>query len=572
MSAIADPRQAVTTCETPVEAVSATRMMDQLRQFATWTKLAGTASEAESFAWLKAQLESLDLPATLLSHDAYISLPGAAHLTCDGTRINAITQSMSRPSQPDGCSGTLVDLGDGSESAFAAQDATGQIVLVDGIASPVIAARATRAGAKGIVHVSPHALLHEMCISPVWGNPSLTTRAALPDVVVLTVTADDGAALRRRLAEGQTQVTLHAAVDTGWRKTPLLVADIPPPADANAPFVLLSCHVDTWFHGVMDNGSANIAMLEVVRLCAALRDQWRRGLRLCFWSGHSQGRYSGSSWYADNHWLELDERCVAHVNLDSPGAVGATNLTQTGSAGALFGIASAAIAAETGQVLAGKRKARSADDSFPGIGIPSVFGSLGTQEPGALKLRNELGWWWHTEHDLIDKIEPAHLARDARIVLRVVWDLLGRERLPLDFAPQITGLLEELSAMSERLKDRFDLPAASEAIRQLDQRLKRLSQDPPDCDAEAFNRAVLKLSRLLVPLDYTTGNRFAHDPATPLVAWPVIEPIRRLAKTKPDDADEPFARVDAVRARNRLVHDLRKAIALVDELCDGALR
>ncbi|UQR66673.1 M28 family peptidase [Bradyrhizobium sp. C-145] len=547
-------------------------MMEQLRQFAAWTKLAGTAGEAESFAWLKAQLESLGLPATLLSHDAYISLPGAAHLTCDGARINAITQSMSRPSQPEGSSGVLVDLGDGSESAFAAQDVTGRIVLVDGIASPVIAARATRAGAKGIVHVSPHALLHEMCISPVWGSPSLITRAALPDVVVLTVTAEDGAALRQRLAERQTQVTLHAAVDAGWRKTPLLVADMPPPAGANAPFVLLSCHVDTWFHGVMDNGSANIAMLEVVRLCAQLRDQWRRGLRLCFWSGHSQGRYSGSTWYADNHWLELDERCVAHVNLDSPGAVGATNLTQTGSAGALFGIAAAAIAAETGQVLAGKRKARSADDSFPGIGIPSVFGSLSTQEPGALKLRNELGWWWHTEHDLIDKIEPANLARDVRIVLRVVWDLLGRERLPLDFAPQITGLREELCAISERLKDRFDLLAASEAIRQLDQRLKRLSQDPPNGNAEAFNRAILKLSRLLVPLDYTTGNRFAHDPATPLMAWPVIEPIRRLAKTKTGDADEPFAKVDAVRARNRLVHDLREASALVDELYDGVRR
>ncbi len=572
MSGLTDPQQALATCEAPVDSVSGARMMEQLRQFAAWTKLAGTAGEAESFAWLKAQLDSLGLPATLLSHDAYISLPGSAHLVCDETRINAITQSMSRSSQPEGCSGVLVDLGDGSEGAFSGRDVNGRIVLVDGIANPVIAARATRTGAKGIVHVSPHALLHEMCISPVWGNPSLTTRAALPDVVVLTVTADDGAALRSRLAESQTQVTLHAAVDTGWRKTPLLVADIPSPAGATAPFVLLSCHVDTWFHGVMDNGSANIAMLEVVRLCVALRNHWRRGLRLCFWSGHSQGRYSGSSWYADNHWLELDERCVAHVNLDSPGAVGATNLRQTGSAGALFGIAASAIAVETGQVLAGKRKARSADDSFPGIGIPSVFGSLSTQEPGALKLRNELGWWWHTEHDLIDKIEPAHLERDTRIVLRVVWDLLGRERLPLDFSPQIAGLLEELSGLSERLKDRFDLVATCGATRQLDQRLKRLSQNPPGDDAEFFNRAALKLSRLLVPLDYTTGNRFAHDPATPLVAWPVIEPIRRLAKTNPGDADEPFARVDAVRASNRLVHDLCKAIALVDDLDGGAFR
>jgi hypothetical protein len=545
-------------------------MMEQLREFASWTKLAGTPGEAESFAWLKTQLEALGLPATLLLHDAYISLPGPAHLSCGGERIDAITHSMSRSSPAEGCSGTLVDLGDGSAGAFSGRDVTGRIVLVDGIASPVIAMRATSAGARGVIHVSPHALRHEMCISPVWGSPSLTTREALPDVVVVTVTAEDGAGLRRRLAQGETQVSLHATVDTGWRKTPLLVADMPSPAGADAPFVLLSCHVDTWFHGVMDNGSANIAMLEVVRLCAALRDQWRRGLRLCFWSGHSQGRYSGSSWYADNHWLELDERCVAHVNLDSPGAIGATNLTQTGSAGALFRIAAAAIASETKQVLAGKRKARSADDSFPGVGIPSVFGSLSTQEPGALKLRNELGWWWHTEHDLIDKIEPAHLERDTRIVLRVVWDLLGSERLPLDFSQQISGLLGELTGLSERLKDRFDLDIACHEARLLGQRLEQLARTPPAGSTEAFNRAILELSRILVPLDYTTGDRFSHDPATPLAAWPVIEPIRRLGATKPGNADEPFAKVDAVRARNRLVHGLRKAVAVVDSLRNGA--
>jgi peptide/nickel transport system substrate-binding protein len=122
---------------------------------------------------------------------------------------------MSCPSQPEGCCGVLVDLGDGSESTFAGQDVIGRIVLVDGIAKPVIALRATRAGVRGIVHVSPHLLLHEMCISPVWGSPSLTTHEALPDVVVLTVRADDGTALRRRLAEGPAQVTLHAAVGTG---------------------------------------------------------------------------------------------------------------------------------------------------------------------------------------------------------------------------------------------------------------------------------------------------------------------------------------------------------------------
>ena len=56
-------------------------------------------------------------------------------------------------------------------------------------------------------------------------------------------------------------VTLFAEVDTGWRKTPILVAELPAdPAATDEPFILFSGHHDTWYHGVMDNGTANITM------------------------------------------------------------------------------------------------------------------------------------------------------------------------------------------------------------------------------------------------------------------------------------------------------------------------
>lgn len=552
----------------PLAGVSGDRMMALLGRMAQWTKVSGTATELECFHFLKEHLDGLGIPATVILHDAYISIPLSAHLTCGTDQFDAITQSMSRPSGPEGCAGDLVDLGNGSAAEFAAAEVAGRIVLVDGIADPGVALRASRAGALGLIHVSPHALLHEMCVSPVWGSPSAATVGNLPDLVVLTVTDATGAALRRRLEDGRTAVTLHAAVDTGWRKTPLLIADLPPsqPASPDRSFVLLSCHVDTWFHGVMDNGTANVAAVEIVRLAADLRDRWRRGLRLCLWSGHSQGRYSGSAWYADNHWLELEARCVAHVNLDSPGAIGAVNLAKTGTAGALFDLASDAIVAETGQTPAGRRKARSADDSFPGLGIPSVFGSLSMQEPGAVKLRNELGWWWHTEHDLIDKIDPANLVRDTRVVLRVVWELLCREVLPLDYRRQIAGLARELALLSERLSTRFDLQDANNMARLLTQRLDQLHAAPDDdIGADLVNRTIVAVCRVLVPLDYTTGNRFAHDPALPLAAWPVLEPIRKVAAAKAGSDDEQFARVDAVRARNRLVHSLRQAVLAIDD-------
>src|SRR4029077_18331456 len=183
-----------------------------------------------------------------------------------------------------------------------------------------------------------------------WAHPSDETLARRPATAACTISKLDGEALRAKLvAEGKLEAVLHAKVDTGWRKTPLLVAELDGPSGPDAPFVLFSGHHDTWYFGVMDNGSANATMLEAARLLAGRRAGWRRGLRICFWSGHSHGRYSGSAWYVDRNFDELDRRCVAHVNVDSTGAEGATVLTNSGVTDELKSVAAEAIEMVSGQ-------------------------------------------------------------------------------------------------------------------------------------------------------------------------------------------------------------------------------
>jgi hypothetical protein len=538
--------------------VDAARMMADLQTLAGWVKLSGTPEELESLNFLRSRFEAAGFSTRIIRHDAYISLPGPARIEHDGRTLKAITHSMAMPSLREGLKRRLVHAGEGTASDFAGVDVSGRIALVAGIATPDVAVRAFKAGARGVVHISPQEHMHEMCISPVWGSPSATTRSQLPDLVVLTVTEADGDVLKAAAATGSSaEVTLHANVDTGWRQTPILVAEMAPPdAAADHPFVLFSGHHDTWHHGVMDNGSANVATIEVCRLVAAHQAQWRRGLRVCVWSGHSHGRYSGSAWYADHHFDEL-ERCVAHVNVDSVGALNAAVLSEGGSAGGLFDLAAAAILAESGQTLSGKRKARSADDSFPGVGIPSVFGSFSYQPPGTKKMRNALGWWWHTPHDLIDKIDPANLTRDTRILTRIVWPLLADELLPLDYTAQLAALQAEIERLRPGLAGRFpfdalaadaaDLAAAYGDFRAAGQ------------DAAAKSRALMRWSRIFVPLDYTRGDRFVHDAALPLPPWSVLEPLRRLAAAPRGSDDERFAAVDAIRARNRITGMLAQA-------------
>ena len=78
----------------------------------------------------------------------------------------------------------------------------------------------------------------------------------------------------------------------------------------------------------------------------------------------------------------------------------------------------------------------------------------------------------------------------------------------------------------------------------------------------------MQVSRALVPIDYTRGDRFDHDPALGQTAWPPLDPIRALAAAKDGDSAN-FARVAAVRARNRVAHALDQANAALNACLSG---
>ena len=67
-----------------------------------------------------------------------------------------------------------------------------------------------------------------------------------------------------------------------------------------------------------------------IRRLPAVNRFWRhrrrlaRTLRIAWWSGHSHGRYAGSTWYSDTNAIDLARHGVAQVNCDSPGCRWAT--------------------------------------------------------------------------------------------------------------------------------------------------------------------------------------------------------------------------------------------------------
>jgi hypothetical protein len=557
-----------------VGAVSAPTLMGHLEEFAKRVKLSGTAEELESFRYLKAQLDSYGFKTELIQHDGYISLPGRARLQVDGRDLTCITHSFSRSSGPGGIRGTLVYAGNGTPDDFAGIDARGRVVLLESIANPAASLRASQAGAIGQIHISPHEHIHEMCISSVWGSPTEAQRAQLPTTVVLSVARADGDALKRRVQAGETcEVTLEAEVDTRWRKLPLLVAELAGPGGPDEPFIMFSGHHDTWYYGVMDNGGANATMLEVARLFAPERAALRRGLRLCFWSGHSHGRYAGSTWYADTHWDELARRCAVHVNVDSTGAKGNTVLADTQASVELSAFADAAVGAEGGQQRDGLRMSRAGDQSFWGIGVPSLFMGMGEQPIGADNVMGAVlgggdkkgagfGWWWHTPDDTLDKMDADLLVRDTRVYVHAIWRLLSDAVLPLDYTAQADALEEELTALQPRLGGQLDLQPLMRrvvALRECAAAFKARAAKAAGGEAGRLDHALMAVSRALVPIDYTSGDRFDHDPALAQARFPVLDPVRRLARAQKDSDAAKFASVDARRAVNRIAYALDEA-------------
>ncbi|MEX2541982.1 MAG: M28 family peptidase [Trueperaceae bacterium] len=565
-----------------LDTVSGPEMMAHMQAFARWTKHAGSEEELLSLRHVQGTMEEYGYATSLILHDAYISLPGKARVEGLGRDFRAIAHSFSRSTAPAGTAAEVVYLGSGSEEEFVAAEVRGKIALIDGIANPAATLRASRAGAVGQVHVSPHEHLHEMCISPVWGSPTHETAGNLPSTVVVTVPFEEGEAIKEALdRSGRLELIIHAEVDTGWRETPILVAElVSSGGDEEEPFVLFTGHHDTWYYGVMDNGGANATMLEVARLCALHRDRWRRGLRVIFWSGHSQGRYSSSTWYADSNWEELETRALVHVNVDSTGGQGNTIVADTTAAAELRGLAREALMAQAEQEFSGRRMGRAGDQSFWGIGVPAIFGNMSEQPAsgeanasaavfgGRNRLGHGTGWWWHTPHDTLDKIDEQILVRDTRIYLHVVWRLLTDQVLPLDYAEHGRYLRSELDGLQKRVGDLFDLGEPIRRAGRLVQRAELLNRHRHEATgerAERLNRCLVDISRTLVPIDYTAVDRFDHDPALSLKAIPTLRPLERLADLEPSSAEFKFLVTGMTRARNKVAWAIRLATETIEK-------
>lgn len=559
-----------------IKKVDADRLMTTTATIAQWERLSGSDGERQAFDYIESVLK--DLGFTCQRHDpvCLVSLPGAASLEIvgDPDPIRCITHSFGVSTPADGIELDLADAGSGSNSDFARAEALGKAVLMDGLATPNSVAPAESFGAAAVIHNSGDQI-HEMTISPVWGSPTPSSMQLLPTIPHLSVDKDGAARLREHLEAGRCKVRLSATVETSWKPLPVLLADSPG-FDEMLRHVLLSGHVDSWYFGAMDNGSANASMLEVARLMKECQAEMHHGLRLAFWSGHSHARYATSTWYADEYWSFIHHYCIAHVNIDSPGGMGATDLSGASTMAETHRFAEDVFRYVADTDLNYDRIGRLGDQSFWGVGVPSFYCSISQQPPeptptgvGALLGRGGgLGWWWHTADDTMDKLDPEFLVRDAKILFATVHALCTEPKIDFDqagVAREIRATLEDLQRVAGQDLDLTRLIELSRNLEELGTifRSIELSEEAADEEIALYNGCVTGVSRILIPVNYTVSGEFEQDPAIPGEPLPGLQPMRQLPERRSiPDAYYPWL-TKLRRERNRLEQALIESTNLL---------
>jgi hypothetical protein len=406
-----------------------------------------------------------------------------------------------------------------------------------------------------------------MIVSSVWGHPTREDAKRLPDIPIVSITETDGRKLEGLVRKSEVRVQLEAEADTGWKKVPLVMVEIPGTVEPEK-FVLIANHIDSWHEGVTDSATGNASLLEVARVLNENREGLRRSVRIAWWPGHSTGRYSGSTWYADNFYEDLYENAVAYVAIDSPGVRSATELEPEGM-WELKGFLEGVMLERTefrGEI---NRSYRYNDEAMWGIGVPSltVYPAIPLDSPDRAKDAggSAYGYWWHTSEDSFDKADRELMVRDTKIFLALLWPLATREKLPFDFDPVVDQMKRRVTELSEAAGESWDFGPLLQDIDEFSvavQNLKARNSSAQEGAIARANEDAMAISRAINPVLFTIFGPFHHDPARQFPLFPGLGAAVELADVDPRSEEAGFIGTELLRETNRIQRALAKATCI----------
>lgn len=562
-----------------------------LEKFSTLIRESGSEDERIAADFLVGFLEEWNVPHQVHNPDLYLSVPKKSFLKVTGPvekEYRVKSPSFSVITGDQGITGEVVYISTGYAKGindiFGADnpqdmgDLTGKVILTEGFPMPGKVQEFTDKDAAAMLFISPGNSIHEGICTTIWGAPDLTNILDEPAIPVMAINKPDGQELIALCKEGPVQVEFKTDLEKGWFTCPIIDVFIEGTEEPEK-YVLLHGHLDSWHEGIGDNATGNAALLEMVRILHNNRGKLKRSVRVAIWTGHSTGRYGGSTWFADQFGLDLEKNCIASVNCDSPGCRWATSYEHMMWMSEVDEFCNSVVKDAVDLPSKGGRPLRAGDYSFNNIGITSFFMLSSTiPEP----LLREKGYYpvggcggnieWHTEEDLMHVADMDILAKDIKIYLTGVIRAANATIHPFNFVHTANEFGQTIRDYQEAAKSHFDFTPALDEVEALHDELqsfyKKIGEldnlEVTDPKVRKANATLEKLSRILIPINYTTKGKFWHDSALNVPPLPDIAPALNFEKAAEGSHEYKVLKNHLVRGQNRVIWALQQARELLD--------
>ena len=566
--------------------ISPHTLQEHLEAFSRLFRDSGSSDEWEAARYIARQLNDYGVASEILSFDSLISWPldgSLAVLDDEGNEIEQIpvrTRSFGAQTPPAGVEaelvvvpfaapeqGAMIFTHRAQAGDYTGLDVTGKFVLT-GDGGPDGIRRAEERGAAGHIHIWPsdEHVIHEMISTSVWGTPTPQSAQRLPSTPVLGVNNTDGNRLADMADQQTVRVRIHSNVRTEWMTLPLVVGHIP--GNVSDDFLMVGAHIDSWYEGVTDNATGDASLLELARVLGSHREALHSGVRFCWWPGHSTGRYSGSTWYADNYFFELRDRALGYLNIDSPGVRETEIWDCRYNMAEVEHVTGEVVRELSGQEPNLRRPLRAGDQSFLGVGLPSLgaFRMLPVNHPDRKAVGGcGGGYWWHSPEDTLDKADAEILAADTAVYATMTLRMCKPEVPPFLFASSARDFIDYATEYQDAAGDHFDFSpvlAAARAFMDAAGELDSTTTRDPVQRRDGLKR----LTRIVNPALFTIDGPYEMDPALQLPILPGLAPARQLPNLDPAGNDHRFLHTQLLRQRNRIVDALQQATSLARTL------
>ena len=430
-------------------------------------------------------------------------------------------------------------------------------------------------GAAGQIHVTSGQLraINFGQFRTTWGTPTWETFDKAPKTPAISICEEDGKYLIDLTGKGRVVARLKADAFRGYKKIRLPMARLRGVTEPEK-YVLLGGHYCSWFIGATDNAVGNALMLEMARVFSKHRKKLNRGITFAWWPGHEQGTYAGSTWFVDHFWDDIRDNAVAYLVLDGLGRKGSSGFEPRNTE-EIRHFQERVIQDILGLDVRSRRVPRFGDQSFWGMGLPSMTGgtTFSTQLAGAMAANAV--WYGHTAHDTLDKVD-IHLAEIPFKVYSVsLLRLCNNPVLPFEFGTTVDLFKKALGDLAEKSQPAFDPGSLTPAMEELEKNVRSLNRLTAKTFAllskgkmnkglrarfGAINACLMDLSRILFPVLSLKAGKYGQDPmGTKFRPLPGLQAVEKLASMDHGSEESKALATSLLRERNRLSDTLHAA-------------